>query len=101
MSLTVEQCQVQEIEFKTKNEILHSNIYLSTNTATSCQKRQPKKLFNDDKRSNSNSLIIVILFVVMNIINYMDRFMLAGKYLSNIFSKLYCFIFLIKSKCIN
>jgi hypothetical protein len=90
MSHTLDQCQVQKIEFKTKNDILHSNIYLSTTTTnTSCHKCQTKKLLNGEKGSNSNSSIIVILFVIMNIINYMDRFTLAGKYLLNIFLNSY------------
>jgi len=74
--------QSQEIEFKTKNEILQINANLSTTatTTTPCQKRQPTKLPNNEKRSKFNSLIIVILFVIMNIINYMDRLSLAGKY---------------------
>ena len=88
MSNTLDQCQVHEIEFKSKNDILPRDIYLPT-TATSCQKSQPKKLLNDDKRSDSNSLIIVILFVIMNIINYIDRFTLAGKYFFRYIFKLH------------
>ena len=83
MSNTLDQCQVHEIELKSKNDILHRDIYLPK-TTTSSQKSQPKKLLNDD-----NSLIIVILFVIMNIINYVDRFTLAGKYFLNIPLKLH------------
>jgi hypothetical protein len=77
MSNILDQCQAQEIEFKNKNDLLQNNIAISVSTTitTNCQKIQPKKLLNTDKRSNfNNNLIFVILFVIMSIINVIDRF---------------------------
>ncbi len=69
----------QETEFKERR--LQNDTLVYTTTTIVRSKTQVKSVSDDStKRSDQNTLIIVILLVVTNIINYMDRLTLAGKF---------------------
>lgn len=80
MSTQLDQCKNQETESKEKR--FQSDTLVYTSTTIVRPKTQVKNISDDSskRRSDQNTLIIVILLVVMNIINYMDRLTLAGKF---------------------
>ena len=80
MSTQLDQCKNQDSVSKEKRNQSDTLVYTSTTIVR--PKTQVKNVSNDSSktRSDQNTLIIVILLVVMNIINYMDRLTLAGKF---------------------
>jgi len=88
MRIELDQCENQAIDPDEKNGHFQNDtlIYTSTTVSSSIARlkstRKKDLNFSDEKRFDYNSLITVILFVIMNTINYMDRFALAGKFIN-------------------